>query len=288
MQFKFRNGTLPKDGPHFFLQPDLAGCQFTGCSSFVMFGTGRNINSALKAVVMFTVVQIKTVTMVVTVKDPRGPSAPIPTAEVDFSVEQDGAATDGGLEKTAIIIWSSIAVGGLLLIGALFCLAKCVIGRALEGERLALWFVRNILLTHVDPHDKAAMHNEPGSMHGVAALDSAIRSHHRDMSRVQCCSRLLKVLCPCCVKYSIGREDVPSEESMTKDTLRVIENRIASHHLPDPVRGSIKLEVASDEIFDWERHEHKDEATGQVRVYYYNPKTDVSSWEKPKVKVRGS
>jgi hypothetical protein len=286
MQFKFRNGSLPNEGRHFFLAPDTPGCQFTGCASFTMFGTGRNINAALKAMVMFTVLQVKTVTMKVTIEDPRDTTGI--TTEVEFSVQQDGAASDDALEKTAIIIWSSIAVGGLLMVGALFCMAKCMIHRALEGERLALWFVRNILLTHVDPHDKGAMRNEPGSMHGVEALDSAIRAHHRDMSRVQCCSRLLKFICPCCVKYSIDSKDVPSEEQMTKDTLRVIENRIASHHLPDPVRGSVKLEVASDEIFDWERHEHKDEVTGQVRVYYYNPKTDVSSWEKPKVKVRGS
>jgi len=63
------------------------------------------------------------------------------------------------------------------------------------------------------------------------------------------------------------------------------EEAAAKARAKDDDDGNDEIEidrVADDSIFDWEKH--IDPKSG--RPYYYNPKTNKSSWEPPKVKIR--
>jgi len=208
------------------------------------------------------------------------------SAAIDFTGGNSTTATRGVSIET-IATYAGISTAALMILGSCYCCCHCIFRRALKGERAASWFVRNILFTKIDANDEHHLDREQGVQGALHGFDQAIQDEYKLMGRVKCCARLVSKLCPCCVKLENVDKDVPSKEAMTKAALTIIKDRVAAQHLPAGRRkDSIRLEISEDEVFDWERHEHTDDKTGKVRAYYYNPKTDVSTWDKPRVVVR--
>ncbi|KAH9255536.1 hypothetical protein BASA81_006353 [Batrachochytrium salamandrivorans] len=116
----------------------------------------------------------------------------------------------------------------------------------------------------------------------------------REMARVMCCALFISRVFPC-IKLKT-EEALPDEEDMMKEALDGEAKRIALRHLPrqnytataidldgDGVVDVVVLDDPNDEmdsIFNWERH-----VDASNRVFYYNVKTNVSSWTPPTVKV---
>merc|ERR1712085_177906 len=89
-------------------------------------------------------------------------------------------------------------------------------------------------------------------------------------------------------KIKLDKKDLPTEDELTKGTVHQLQARVASHNLPSgrPDAKSERFIVEDSDIFNWQRHETLDEKTGRVLEYYYNVKTDESSWLPPSVKVK--
>jgi len=184
--------------------------------------------------------------------------------------------------STRVALYSGIAAAGAVLLGCMYGIIHCMFRRALQGERAALWFVNNVLLTHVDDSDfNRKVDPEVGKV-VLETLDE-IRDERVRMERVQCCAHAMNIL-PCFhFKFD---SNVPKdfEETMQKQAAAIVSDTVARKHIPSG-KLSVKLEVLEDDIFNWEKHIHVDE-DGNERPYYFNIKTNESSWEAPSVKVR--
>lgn len=207
-------------------------------------------------------------------------------SQITIKFKQD-EVTDQGFNILPVVVWSSISAGALLILGACYCCIHCIIRRALAGERAAVWFVRNVLFTHIDPHDEHKLDHELGVEGAAHDFEMAIKAERIRMDRVHLCARFLHVVCPCCCKFDV-QKDLPSEEELQLAALKKIGEKIASKHVPSDRERSLRVDVEEDEIFDWEIHEFVDERTGESRNYYYNSKTGASSWTKPMIKIHAA
>jgi len=183
---------------------------------------------------------------------------------------------------TRIAVYAGIAALGIAVLGCLYGCSHAIFRRALLGERAAMWFVNNIMFTHIeDAEINRKVDPELGHL-VISALDE-LHDERVRMERVQCCARALHVL-PCC-KFKLD-STVPKdfEEKMQKQAATMLSDTVARKHIPSG-KLSVKLEVLEDDIFNWEKHVHVDDA-GNERPYYFNIKTNESSWEAPSVKVK--
>jgi len=185
---------------------------------------------------------------------------------------------------TRIAVYAGISALGIAVLVCLYGCKHAIFRRALMGERAAMWFVNNVMFTHIeDAEINRKVDPELGHLM-INALDEFHDERVR-MDRIQCCARMLHML-PCC-KFKLD-STIPTdlEETMQKQAASMISYTVARKHIPSD-RLSVKLEVLEDDIFNWERHVHTDD-DGNERPYYFNIKTNESSWEAPTVKVKKS
>ncbi|KAH9255792.1 hypothetical protein BASA81_006193 [Batrachochytrium salamandrivorans] len=166
-------------------------------------------------------------------------------------------------------------------------------GRA-RGGRAATWVVRNVLCSEIRSDEAKKLELSNAAAGGRRSLEQAIHAEHARMARVMCCALFISRVFPC-IKLKT-EEALPDEEDMMKEALDGEAKRIALRHLPrqnytataidldgDGVVDVVVLDDPNDEmdsIFNWERH-----VDASNRVFYYNVKTNVSSWTPPTVKV---
>ena len=222
-------------------------------------------------------------------------TAPV-AVSLEIVLEYNG---NNGITPNNIIVsaglWAGIVGAGLFVLLSCIACWSCIFRSAREGEKAAVWLVRNVLCTDVE-------HIERPDLHSAAAgarksLEYAVHQEHKRLARVFCCALFCRRACPCLVQFDEALMKIPDEEALIQTALEEEAHKIALKHRPDKSDNNGKFKNAvldvevidviaedilvDDSIFDWEKH--IDEETG--KPFYYNTKTHVSQWLPPTVKV---
>ncbi|KAH9261570.1 hypothetical protein BASA81_000226 [Batrachochytrium salamandrivorans] len=204
------------------------------------------------------------------------------------------SANQGVDTSLTAALWAGIAAAIFFVLMSCCACLGCIFRGARRGGRAATWVVRNVLCSEIRSDEAKKLELSNAAAGGRRSLEQAIHAEHARMARVMCCALFISRVFPC-IKLKT-EEALPDEEDMMKEALDGEAKRIALRHLPrqnytataidldgDGVVDVVVLDDPNDEmdsIFNWERH-----VDASNRVFYYNVKTNVSSWTPPTVKV---
>lgn len=193
--------------------------------------------------------------------------------EVEIVLESDTE----DFTVAVVVLWSGIVGGSLLCLGCCYGVLHAVFRRALMGERAAMWFVRNILFTHVadHPEEKDGVDVGPEAKRASRLAMRRIHAERVTMGRVRCCVHFFSCVCPCLCKFD-AKMHMPSEGAMLAAATIDIANDVAKKHVPTKDNT---LYLTSEQALSWELHEHTDPRTGKVRPFLFNPHDGRSVWK---------
>ncbi|GBG26694.1 Hypothetical Protein FCC1311_029152 [Hondaea fermentalgiana] len=204
----------------------------------------------------------------------------IGTVSISVQAESD----DDGVQLTlpTLAIYGMIGGGALCCIGFCVGLVCAIASCAQRGNRTARWILHHVLCSTI----KSTGDDLGEEMQSAAKFtEAAVHAEHARLTKVVWCAKFMHCMCPCCVKFSPENSAVPDEEQMMVAVTDRLRHERASQHIPKDTREkSVRLVVPPEDLFNWERHMHHDEETGRDIPYYFNSKTNQSSWHRPKVR----
>ena len=204
-----------------------------------------------------------------------------------------GVGGASGSVALGVAIIAGVSAGGFVILLAIIACCACVITRARQGERAAVWVLENVLCSKVN--EELAENQRPDiksrAIDARRSLERAVHDEHERLRDVVWCAHCLQFFCPRFIKFK--ERPIPNEEDLLREAMYQEEDMIAQRHkptsVPPPKTAVDKSEVEEaipedDEIWDWEKH--IDPTTN--RAFFYNAKTGKSQWTPPAVKVHQS
>lgn len=207
------------------------------------------------------------------------------TTTLSITIKASSSDTGVHFTLTTVAIYAIVGISALCCIG--FCVGViCAIAAcAQRGSRGARWILNNLLCSKIERNDADPDAPDSDMKSAAAFTEAAVHAEHARMTKVIWCAKLLHCLCPCCVKFRASNDMVPDEEAMMVAVTDRLREERASQHLPSGIRAKSKrLVIPPEDLFNWERHIYHDEESGRDIPYYFNSRTNESSWHRPKVR----